>query len=232
MNQIAPTSPRERLEHTRERIADASRVAGRPADSVGLLAVSKRKPIEAIRALHALGQRAFGENYVDEGVAKIGELEDLELEWHYIGPIQSNKTKLIAAHFDWVQSIDRAKIVRRLDDQRPEDLPPLNVLIQVNLDGESQKAGCAPDQIADLAERIAECENLKLRGLMAIPAPRDDYDDQRAVFAQLRGLFEKLREDHPEADTISAGMTADLEAAVAEGSTLVRIGTALFGPRD
>lgn len=232
MNQISPKTAAERLEQTVERIEAARRRADRTADSVALLAVSKRKPAEAIRELHELGQTAFGENYVDEGVGKIAELDDLDLQWHYIGPIQSNKTRLIAAHFDWVHSIDRAKIVRRLNDQRPDDLPPLNVLIQVDLDDEDQKAGCAPGEIADLAEDIAGCEHLKLRGLMAIPAPREDYDEQRAVFAKLRGLFDDLKARHPGVDTISAGMTGDLEAAIAEGATLVRIGTALFGPRD
>ena len=232
MNQIAPEDTRKRFERTRNRIEAACREASRPAESVRLLAVSKRHPPDAVRALHALGQRAFGENYVDEGVAKQQELDDLPLEWHYIGPIQSNKTRLIAAHFDWVHSVDRAKIVRRLDDQRPAERGPLNALIQVDLDDEEQKAGCAPGEIAGLADRIAECEHLKLRGLMAIPAPREDYDEQREVFARLRGLFETLKESHPEVDTISAGMTADLEAAIAEGSTMIRIGTALFGPRD
>jgi hypothetical protein len=232
MNQIDPNTARERLEATRERIETACREAGRDNASVRLLAVSKRKPAEAIRELHALGQDAFGENYVDEGVGKIAELEDLDLEWHYIGPIQSNKTKLIAAHFDWAQSIDRAKIVRRLNDQRPEHRPPLNVLIQVDLDDEQQKAGCVPEEISELAAQVADCEQLKLRGLMAIPAPREDPAEQRAVFARLRDLFETLKNDHPDVDTISAGMTGDLEAAIAEGSTMVRIGTALFGPRD
>jgi len=232
MNQIAHATAAERLEHTLERIRSACRAADRPLDSVGLLAVSKRNPARAVRELHGLGQLAFGENYVDEGVTKIEQLADLDLEWHYIGPIQSNKTKLIAAHFDWVESLDRAKIVRRLDEQRPEELGPLNVLIQVNLDDEAQKAGCTPEQIEALADRIADCERLRLRGLMAIPAPREDCEDQRAVFARLRELFEKLQQSHPEVDTISAGMTADLEAAVTEGATLVRVGTALFGPRD
>ncbi|NBD96227.1 MAG: YggS family pyridoxal phosphate-dependent enzyme [Gammaproteobacteria bacterium] len=227
MNQIA----RERLEGILERIETACREAGRAAGDVRLLAVSKRKTGGAVRELHVLGQRAFGENYVDEGVAKITELEELDLEWHYIGPIQSNKTKLIAAHFDWVHSVDRSKIVRRLDDQRPDDLGPLNVLIQVDLDDEAQKAGCAPGEIAELAAHVAGCERLKLRGLMAIPAPREDGQEQRAVFAKLRGLFEALKKDHPDIDTISAGMTGDLEAAIAEGATMVRIGTALFGPR-
>lgn len=228
MNQIA----RKRLETTLERISTACQAAGRDPQTVRLLAVSKRKPVEAIRELHELGQRAFGENYVDEAVAKIEALDDLDPQWHYIGPIQSNKTKLIAAHFDWVESVDRSKIVRRLNDQRPQALAPLNALIQVNIDEEPQKAGCAPDQIETLASRIADSDRLKLRGLMAIPAPREDHEAQRAVFARLRELFDKLQADHPEVDTLSAGMTADLEAAIAEGATLVRIGTALFGPRD
>lgn len=228
MNQIA----RKRLETTLERIRTACQAAGRDPQTVRLLAVSKRKAVEAIRELHGLGQRAFGENYVDEAVAKIEALDDLDLQWHYIGPIQSNKTKLIAAHFDWVESVDRSKIVRRLNEQRPQTLKPLNVLIQVNIDEEPQKAGCAPDEIETLASQIADSDRLKLRGLMAIPAPREDFEEQRAVFARLRKLFEKLQTDHPEVDTLSAGMTADLEAAISEGATLVRIGTALFGPRD
>ncbi|NEZ04902.1 YggS family pyridoxal phosphate-dependent enzyme [Wenzhouxiangella sp. XN201] len=228
MNQIA----RKRLETTLERIRTACQAAGREPQTVRLLAVSKRKPVEAIRELHGLGQRAFGENYVDEAVAKIEALGDLDLQWHYIGPIQSNKTKLIAAHFDWVESLDRSKIVRRLNEQRPQALAPLNVLIQVNIDEEPQKAGCAPDEIEALAGQIADSDRLILRGLMAIPAPREDHEEQRAVFARLRELFEKLQADHPEVDTLSAGMSADLEAAIAEGATLVRIGTALFGLRD
>lgn len=231
MNQITPETAQERLEDTRKRIEAACSAANRPVEGVRLLAVSKRNPARAIRELHQLGQSAFGESYVDEGIEKIAALDDLDVKWHYIGPIQSNKTRLIASHFGWVHSVDRARIVRRLDDQRPEELGPLNVLIQVNLDGESQKSGCAPEEITTLAEQIAECANLRLRGLMAIPAPRENHDDQRAVFAHLRELFEKLRHDHPEIDTLSAGMSADLEAAIAEGSTMVRIGTALFGPR-
>lgn len=228
MNQIM----RDRLRHTRERIETACRAAGRAPDTVRLLAVSKRHPVDAIRQMHALGQVAFGENYIDEGVDKIEALSDLGLEWHYIGPIQSNKTKLIAAHFDWVQSVDRAKIVRRLDDQRPSHLGPLNVLVQVNIDEEPQKAGCAPEDLGDLGDRIAGSDNLELRGIMAIPAAREDRDAQHAVFARLRELFEAMREDHPEIDTLSAGMTDDLEAAIAEGATMLRIGTALFGPRE
>lgn len=228
MNQMT----RQRLAATRERVEKACRAAGRAPESVSVLAVSKRHPAAAVRALHDLGQAAFGESYADEGVSKIGELADLDATWHFIGPIQSNKTRLIAAHFDWVQSVDRAKIVRRLNDQRPHNRPPLDVLIQVNLDDEPQKAGCAPDEIEALAGRIAESERLRLRGLMAIPAPRQDYADQRAVFARLRGLYEALQASHPGIDTLSAGMSDDLEAAIAEGATMIRIGTALFGPRN
>ncbi len=220
------------LQTVRERMDEACRRSGRAPESVRLLAVSKTHPASAVSQLHALGQRAFGESYVDEAVTKITELANPDIEWHFIGPIQSNKTRTIAEHFDWVQGVDRAKIVRRLADQRPDGRPPLNVLIQVNLDDEPQKAGCQPDRIAELADMIAGCDTLRLRGLMAIPAPRDAFDAQRAVFARLRELYENLRKDHPGIDTLSAGMSADLEAAIAEGSTMVRVGTALFGARN
>jgi len=203
----------------------------RPLPSVRLLAVSKTQPAGKIRELVHLGQKAFGENYVDEAVAKITELDGHELEWHFIGPVQSNKTRLIAEHFDWVESVDRLKIVRRLADQRPPELGPLNILIQVNVDGEEQKAGCKPEQLEELAKAIAERPQLRLRGLMAIPAPRDDESEQRQIFRTLRTLFDSLAEDYTGIDTLSAGMSADLEAAIAEGSTQIRIGTALFGPR-
>ncbi len=219
------------IDEVRARIDAACRDAGRGPLSVNLLAVSKTQPADAVRRLHALGQQAFGESYVDEAVAKIGELADLGLEWHYIGPIQSNKTRAIAAHFDWVQSVDRVKIVRRLDDQRPVERPPLNVLIQVNIDSESQKAGCRPEEIAGLADRIVDCEHLVLRGLMAIPAPRKDFGDQKMAFERLHAHFQNLKKRHPDIDTLSAGMSADLEAAIAAGSTMVRVGTALFGAR-
>ncbi len=219
------------LEQVLTRIHEACRQSGRDPESVRLLAVSKTHPASAVSDLHELGQRAFGESYVDEAVAKIAELGTLDIEWHFIGPIQSNKTRAIAEHFDWVQGVDRAKVVRRLADQRPGDRSPLNVLIQVNIDDEPQKAGCRPDEIAALADMVAGYDTLRLRGLMAIPAPREDLEAQRVVFARLRALFEKLRESHPDADTLSAGMSADLEAAIAEGSTMVRIGTALFGAR-
>ena len=222
----------DQLEQVRGRIADACQNVGRNPESVRLLAVSKTHPAGAVLNLHESGQRAFGESYVDEAVAKITELADLNLEWHYIGPIQSNKTRAIAEHFDWVQGVDRTKIVRRLAEQRPGDRAPLNVLIQVDLDDEPQKAGCRPDEIAELADMIAERATLRLRGLMAIPAPREDFADQQAVFARLFRLYQDLQSAHPEVDTLSAGMSADLEAAIAAGSTMVRVGTALFGERD
>jgi PLP dependent protein len=221
----------QRLARIQQRIAAAAHAAKRSPDSVRLLAVSKTQGEAKIRALAEAGQRAFGENYVDEALIKIEHLGSLGLEWHFIGPIQSNKTRAIATHFDWVQSIDRAKIVRRLAEQRPAELPPLNVLIQVNLDGEAQKAGCEPEQIEDLARQIDQQPRLKLRGLMAIPAPREDPADQRQVIERLVDLFNALTSKHPEIDTVSAGMSGDLEAAIAAGSTLVRVGTDLMGER-
>jgi pyridoxal phosphate enzyme (YggS family) len=204
---------------TLERIQAACQAAGRDGEDVALLAVSKTRSAAAVAALAGLGQRAFGENYVSEGVEKIEALADQDLIWHFIGPIQSNKTRLLAEHFD-------------LNDQRPTSKPPLNILIQVNLDGEDQKAGCAPDNIPALAEAIDARPQLRLRGLMAIPAVRDDHNDQRAVFAELKRLFDGLQTNHPGIDTLSAGMSNDLEAAIAEGANLVRVGTALFGPRQ
>ncbi|MEE4638129.1 MAG: YggS family pyridoxal phosphate-dependent enzyme [Wenzhouxiangella sp.] len=214
-----------------ERMDVAASAAKRPLSDIRLLAVSKKQPVDRIRALAADGQTSFGENYVDEAVAKMDELADLELEWHFIGPVQSNKTRALAERFDWIQSVDRGKIVRRLNEQRPSDRAALNVLIQVNLDGEQQKAGCAPEEIEDLAEAIAAAERLKLRGLMAIPAPRDEPQAQSEVFQRLRGYFDALAAVYPSVDTLSAGMSADLEAAIAAGSTMIRVGTDLFGPR-
>lgn len=219
-------------EKTLERIHAACQAAGRDGEDVALLAVSKTRSVAAVAALAGLGQRAFGENYVSEGVEKIEALADQDLIWHFIGPIQSNKTRLLAEHFDWVHSVDRVKLVNRLHDQRPTSKPPLNILIQVNLDGEDQKAGCAPDNIPALAEAIDARPQLRLRGLMSIPAVRDDHNDQRAVFAELKRLFDGLQANHPGIDTLSAGMSNDLEAAIAEGANLVRVGTALFGPRQ
>jgi len=202
-----------------------------PNRPAGLLAVAKTQPAAAIRALAALGQRAFGENYVQEALAKQRELVDLSLEWHLIGPLQSNKCREAARHFDWVQSIDRAKLLPLLDRERPADRPPLNLLLQVNIDGEASKSGCAPDELMALADQAAALPRLRLRGLMALPEPHPDEAHRRAAFARMRALFEALRERHPGCDTLSMGMSEDWPLAVAEGSTLVRVGSALFGAR-
>lgn len=220
-----------RYHQVTERMELAASSAQRALSDIRLLAVSKKQPVERIRALVEDGQRSFGENYVDEAAAKMDALADLALEWHFIGPVQSNKTRTLAERFDWVQSVDRVKIVRRLNDQRPADRPPLNVLIQVNLDGEQQKAGCPPEAIERLAEAVAAAEHLELRGLMAIPAPRDNPQAQSEVFQRLRRHFDALAAVYPSVDTLSAGMSADLEAAIAAGSTMIRVGTDLFGPR-
>ena len=202
-----------------------------PNRPAGLLAVAKTQPAAAIRALAALGQRAFGENYVQEALAKQRELVDLSLEWHLIGLLQSNKCREAARHFDWVQSIDRAKLLPLLDRERPADRPPLNLLLQVNIDGEASKSGCAPDAVMALADQAAALPRLRLRGLMALPEPHPDEAHRRAAFARMRALFEALRERHPGCDTLSMGMSEDWPLAVAEGSTLVRVGSALFGAR-
>ncbi len=216
---------------TLARIEAALAKAGREPHSAHLLAVSKTRSAQAVAELAQLGQKAFGENYVSEGVAKIEALKELGLEWHFIGPIQSNKTRSIAESFDWVHSIDRLKLITRLNDQRPPDLAPLNVLIQVNLDGEAQKAGCAPSEIGTLADAIDQSPRLKLRGLMAIPAPRTQRAEQLAVFSTLNTYFQELQRKHPGVNALSAGMSDDLEAAIEAGANWVRIGTALFGPR-
>ncbi len=212
-----------------QRLDNAARAAGRPAP--GLLAVSKRQAATAIAELHAAGQRSFGENYVQEALAKQRALADLDIEWHLIGHLQSNKAREAAAAFDWVQTVDRARLVAALDRHRPPGRPPLNVLIQVNVDDEASKHGCRPDEVPALAATIAAAPRLRLRGLMAIPAPFPDMQRRREAFRRMRGLFEDLRAAHPQADTLSMGMSEDAELAVAEGATLVRIGTALFGAR-
>ncbi|HLS84326.1 MAG TPA: YggS family pyridoxal phosphate-dependent enzyme [Arenimonas sp.] len=211
-------------------IENAALLAGRPR-GVRLLAVSKTRPPEAVRGLAAAGQRAFGENYVQEGLAKIQALADLALEWHLIGHLQSNKAALAARHFDWVQSLDRTRLVAALDRARPPDRPPLNVLIQVNVDAEAGKSGCRPGEVDALAEAVAAAPRLRLRGLMAIPEPHPDPERRRASFRALRERYEALAARYPGVDTLSMGMSEDFALAIAEGSTLVRIGTALFGPR-
>jgi len=222
------------LESVHRRIADAARAAGRDPASVTLLAVSKTFSADAVRAAHAAGQRAFGENYVQESIDKIDALADLRagLEWHFIGPLQSNKTRPVAERFDWVHSVDRLKIAQRLAEQRPAHLPPLNVCVQVNISGEASKSGVAPDEVAEVARAVAALPSLRLRGLMAIPELASDPDAQRAPHRALRALFDTLRAGGLPLDTLSMGMSADLEAAVLEGATIVRVGTAIFGARD
>ncbi|WP_133861458.1 MULTISPECIES: YggS family pyridoxal phosphate-dependent enzyme [Pseudomonas] len=212
-----------------ERIAAASRTAGRDPATVGLLAVSKTKPAAALREAAAAGLRDFGENYLQEALDKQPALADLPLVWHFIGPIQSNKTRAIACHFDWVHSVDRLKIAQRLAEQRPPERGPLNICLQVNVSGEASKSGCHPDDLPALAAAVSQLPNLRLRGLMAIPEPTEDPASQRAAFARLRTFSEALNLG---LDTLSMGMSQDLEAAIAEGATWVRVGTALFGARD
>ncbi|WP_097306614.1 YggS family pyridoxal phosphate-dependent enzyme [Pseudomonas chlororaphis] len=211
------------------RIRAAAQASQRDEGSIRLLAVSKTKPAAALREAYAAGLRDFGENYLQEALGKQAELGDLPLSWHFIGPIQSNKTRAIAENFAWVHSVDRLKIAQRLSEQRPADLPPLNICIQVNVSGEASKSGCTPADLPALASAISALPRLKLRGLMAIPEPTEDRAAQDAAFAAVRCLSESL--DLP-TDTLSMGMSHDLEAAIAQGATWVRIGTALFGARD
>lgn len=211
------------------RIREAAQAVGRDPGTVGLMAVSKTQPTAAIREAHDAGLLDFGENYLQEALEKQAELADLPLVWHFIGPIQSNKTKPIAEHFDWVHSVDRLKIAQRLSKQRPAELPLLNVCLQVNVSGETSKSGCAPEDVPDLVLAIAALPNLRLRGLMAIPEPTDDVAEQHAAFARVRQLQQQV---DAELDCLSMGMSQDLEAAIAEGATWVRIGTALFGARN
>jgi pyridoxal phosphate enzyme (YggS family) len=223
----------DKLQHVRRRIEAACAAARRPVQSVTLLAVSKTQSAAAIREACAAGQHHVGENYVQEALRKQLDLEDLraQLQWHLIGPLQSNKTREVAEHFDWVHTIDRAKVAQRLSDQRPAALAPLQVCIQVNVSGEPSKAGVAPGDLEPLARTVAALPRLELRGLMSIPEPSDDAAVQRAQHRRLRELLESLRTGGLEVDTLSMGMSADLEAAIAEGSTMVRVGTAIFGER-
>lgn len=220
----------EALQATKNRITAACVSAGRPADAVQLLTVSKTFPAAAVREAHAAGARAFGENYVQEGLAKIGELIDLrpQLKWHLIGPLQSNKTRPVAEQFDWVHTVDRLKVAQRLSEQRPADLPPLNICLQINISGEASKSGLLPAEVPALAAQVAALPRLRLRGLMAIPEPGPgalaQHQAMGALFAQLQASGLPL-------DTLSLGMSADLEAAIAAGSTMVRVGSAIFGAR-
>ena len=212
-----------------QRIRAAAAAVQRDASSIHLLAVSKTKPAQAVRDAYAAGLHDFGENYLQEALGKQAELTDLPLSWHFIGPIQSNKTRAIAEHFAWVHSVDRLKIAQRLSEQRPADLPPLNICIQVNVSGEASKSGCTPADLPALATAISALPRLKLRGLMAIPEPTEDRAEQDAAFATVRDLQASL---NLALDTLSMGMSHDLESAIAQGATWVRIGTALFGARD
>lgn len=220
------------LNQTRQDIGRYVQRYNRPAGCVQLLAVSKRKPVSAIQEAIAAGQRSFGENYVDEAIEKIQALNNNAIEWHYIGAIQSRKTASIAQYFHWAHGVDRLKIARRLADQRPQSMPALNICLQVNLDNEDSKAGLAMQDIEPLVEQCLQLPGITLRGLMAIPAPRSDLAGQRSVFAGLRGQLKQLQRRYPSLDTLSMGMSGDLEAAIAEGATIVRIGTAIFGARD
>lgn len=226
----------QNLQDVRKRIASAAQNCGRAPEDVDLLAVSKTKPVAAIAEAIAAGQRVFGENYVQEGVDKILHFAALPqgdmLEWHFIGPLQSNKSRLVAEHFAWCHTIDRLRIAQRLSEQRPATMAQLNVLIQINISHEQSKSGITLDELPVLAEKVAALPHLKLRGLMAIPAPEVDYQRQLAVFGHMRDAFLALQQRYPHIDTLSMGMTDDMAAAISAGSTLVRIGTAIFGARD
>ncbi|MCW8107015.1 YggS family pyridoxal phosphate-dependent enzyme [Alteromonas ponticola] len=223
----------ERLQSAYVRIEQATDNAHRPRNSVKLLAVSKTKPVSDISQAYEAGHRLFGENYVQEGVEKIIQLQQLsDIEWHMIGPIQSNKTKLVAEHFDWVQSLDRAKIARRLNEQRPANLPPLNCCIQVNINDEASKSGIPPNQLPELVEIVEPLPHLTLRGLMAIPKANMDAVEQETTLSMLEELFGEYRTKLSNFDTLSVGMSDDVEAAIQHGSTMVRIGTAIFGARN
>ncbi|MCY1219663.1 Pyridoxal phosphate homeostasis protein [compost metagenome] len=221
------------LQAVHQRIAAAAQQAGRQSADIALLAVSKTVPPDRIRAAYAAGQLAFGENYVQEGVDKIAALAELRhrLQWHFIGPLQSNKTRLVAEHFDWVHAVDRLRIAERLSAQRPAGMAALQVCIQVNISGEASKSGVAPAEVPALANAVAALPGLRLRGLMAIPEPEDDPAAQRRPFAAMRAMLQALRADGLDVDTLSMGMSGDMEAAIAEGATMVRIGTAIFGAR-
>lgn len=221
----------DNLHRVQARIALACSQAGRDAAAVSLLAVSKTFAAEGVEAAFAAGQTAFGENYIQEAVEKIQRLRHLPLQWHCIGPIQSNKTRLVAEHFDWVHTIDRLKIAQRLSEQRPVDRAPLNICIQVNVDGGSTKSGVTPQEVLELAREVAELPRLRLRGLMCIPEPAPDFIAACAVFQGARAVFDAVNAAGVALDTLSLGMSADLEAAVASGSTLVRVGSAIFGER-
>ena len=221
----------ENLRKIRDLLAKAADDAGRAADTVKLLAVSKKQPVSSILEAAGAGQRDFGENQVQEGLQKIAVLAEEALVWHFIGHLQTNKTRAVAEHFDWVHSVDRFKTARRLSDQRPDSLPDLNICLQVNVDAEQSKSGVPGEKLADLANSVAELPRLKLRGLMCLPAVRHGIEAQRQPFARLRELAEDLAAAGIATDTLSMGMSDDFRAAILEGATIVRVGTAIFGPR-
>ncbi len=221
----------ENFKNVGQQINQAAQLAHRQPEEITLLAVSKTRSAGELRTLYQEGQRHFGENYLQEALEKIVALASLEIDWHFIGPIQSNKTRPIAENFDWVQSVDRLKIAQRLSEQRPQTLPPLNICLQINISREASKSGCLPDEAEALLKQIAALPHLIIRGLMAIPEATDDVIKQRATLAQMRTLFNTLQQQHPKMDTLSMGMSGDMQIAIQEGATMVRIGTALFGPR-
>ncbi len=226
------TKIRDKLQIIGTEIEQASTEFRRAKNSVQLLAVSKRHSVEAIQEAYEIGQRAFGENYVQELVEKAEALSKLNIEWHFIGPLQSNKTKQIATTASWVHTIDRFKIAQRLNNQRPDDLPPLSICIQINISEEDSKSGVIPSELAELAHKISMLPHLRLRGLMAIPAPMSNFKKQREAFAKMSELKNQLNKQGYKLDTLSMGMSSDMKAAIAEGATIVRIGTAIFGTRD
>ncbi|WP_345828901.1 YggS family pyridoxal phosphate-dependent enzyme [Erwinia sp. HDF1-3R] len=226
------TSIQHNLHLVLEHISATASRCGRDPKEITLLAVSKTKPASAVEEAAAAGQLCFGENYVQEGVDKIQAIENPGLEWHFIGPLQSNKSRLVAEHFHWCHTLDRLKIAVRLDEQRPDALPPLNVLIQINISDENSKSGIMLEALEALADEVSRLPRLKLRGLMAIPAPEADYARQLAVCRQMAEALAELKKNHPGVDTLSMGMSDDMDAAIAAGSTMVRIGTAIFGARD
>ena len=222
----------ENFKKVGQQIKQAARLAHRQPEEITLLAVSKTRSADELRLLYEEGQRHFGENYLQESLEKIAALADLEIDWHFIGPIQSNKTRAIAENFDWIHSVDRLKIAQRLSEQRPDTLPPLNICLQINISHEASKSGCLPCEAEALLHQIAALPHLTIRGLMAIPEATDDAIKQRTTLARMDTLFNRLQKQHPKMDTLSMGMSADMQIAIQEGATMVRIGTALFGPRQ
>lgn len=222
----------DNLDKIRNEISEAEKQFERPSGSVSLLAVSKTRSVDEIMTAYNAGQRHFGENYCQEAVEKIETIGQNKITWHFIGPIQSNKTSLIAHHFDWVHTIDRVKIARRLNESRLENATALNICIQINISGEESKSGITLDSIDDFISELSQFKRLKIRGLMALPAPSNNFVQQKVAFSKLHKKFNTLQQLHPELDTLSIGTTQDMQAAIAEGATMVRIGTAIFGPRN